>query len=69
MQTLEITNKLNQDKPIKNAKPNSDGLIKCLQPTQDRFVTSPKIYARKSVPFIKYFDIRTVSSPGTASLG
>jgi len=24
---------------------NSDGLIKCLQPTQDSFVTSPKIYA------------------------
>jgi len=26
--------------------PNSDGLIKCLPPTQDSFVTSPKIYAR-----------------------
>jgi hypothetical protein len=26
---------------------NSDGLIKCLPPTQDSFVTSPKIYARK----------------------
>jgi hypothetical protein len=24
---------------------NSDGLIKCLPPTQDSFVTSPKIYA------------------------
>ena len=26
---------------------NSDGLIKCLPPTQDNFVTSPNIYARK----------------------
>jgi hypothetical protein len=28
-------------------KHNSDGLIKCLPPTQDSFVTIPKIYARK----------------------
>jgi len=27
-------------------KPNSDGLIKCLPPTQDSFVPRPKIYAR-----------------------
>jgi hypothetical protein len=26
---------------------NSDGLINCLPPTHDSFVTSPKIYARK----------------------
>ena len=26
---------------------NSDGLIKCLPPTQDSFVASPKIYASK----------------------
>jgi hypothetical protein len=31
---------------------NSDGLIKCLQPTQDKFVTSPKSMLEKSVPFI-----------------
>ncbi len=32
---------------IKNPNHNSDGLINCLPPTQDSFVTSPKIYARK----------------------
>jgi hypothetical protein len=26
---------------------NSDGLIKCLPPSQDKFVTYPTIYARK----------------------
>jgi hypothetical protein len=31
---------------LKNTLPNSDGLIKCLPPTQDSSVTSPKIYAR-----------------------
>ena len=35
------------------AAPNSDGLIKCLQPTQDNFVTSPKSMLENSVPFIK----------------
>jgi hypothetical protein len=30
---------------LKNPKPNSDGLIKCLPPTQDSFVTGPKIYS------------------------
>ena len=30
-----------------NTSANSDGLIKCLPPTHDKFVTSPKIYARK----------------------
>jgi hypothetical protein len=38
----------------KNPKHNSDGaIIKCLQPTQDRFVTSPRIYARKLCIFYK----------------
>jgi len=31
---------------------NSDGLIKCLPPTQDKFVTSPKSMLENSVPFI-----------------
>jgi hypothetical protein len=30
-----------------NATTNSDGLIKCLPQAQDKFVTSPKIFARK----------------------
>ena len=30
---------------LTNTSYNSDGLIKCLPPTQDSFVTSPKIYA------------------------
>jgi hypothetical protein len=32
---------------------NSDGLINCLPPTQDSFVTSPKIYAFKLCPIYK----------------
>jgi hypothetical protein len=33
--------------------PNSDGLIKCLPQAQDKFVTCPKIYARKLCDFYK----------------
>ena len=33
--------------PKNKTTTNSDGLIKCLPPTQDKFVASPKIYARK----------------------
>jgi hypothetical protein len=54
---------------IKKTNDNSDGLIKCLQPTQDSFTIHPKIYALKSVSFIKFCGTPTVSSPGTASLG
>jgi hypothetical protein len=54
---------------LKNTNANTDGLIKCLPPTQDSFVTSPKIYENNFYPFIKYCGTRTVSSPGTASLG
>ena len=47
---------------------NSDGLINCLRQRQDSFVIHPNIYLLKSVPFIKYCGIRTVTSTWTASL-
>jgi len=32
---------------LKNPKPNSDGLIKCLRQRQDKFVINPQFYALK----------------------